>query len=151
MGSTLNFLGLTNIAVREVTAKYPDAQLYEGDGTPPNGPTSNVADVNEWRFVFRAGDGGTAIIKNVSWGEFGPIEYIDQPWVEDVVIPWPIEMDITKADELLKQAGFTGTYGAVTLRWPLGPQKGEPYYIFGLTTGQYVFVGVYSGTVHTGS
>lgn len=149
--ATLDFLGLTNIAVRLVREKFPAAELYEGDGTSPSGPTTDVAKINEWRYVFRAGDGGTAIIKTVSWGEFGPIEYIDQPWVEDVVIPWPVDMDITAADALLKKAGFTGPYGAVTLRWPLGPQKGEPCYIFGLEAGQYVFVGIYSKTVHTGS
>ena len=149
--ATLNFLGLTNIAVRLVQEKFPGAQFYEADGTSPTGPTTNVASINQWRYVFRTADGGTAFIKNVDWGDFGAIDYVDQPWLEDVVIPWPIEMDITAADALLKKAGYTSAYGAVTLRWPLGPQKGEPYYIFSLTTGQYIFVGVYSGTVHAGS
>lgn len=148
-GLTLSFLGMANIAVRLVTQRYPGAQLYEGDGISPSGPTTDVKNVNQWRFVFRTQDGGTAIIKNRTWGEFGPIEYIPQPWLEDVVIPWPIKMDITEADRLLKQAGYTNPYGAVTLRWPLYPGIEEPYYIFGFPGGSYVFVGVYDGQVTT--
>lgn len=147
--AVLSFLGMANIAVRLVTQKYPGSQLYEGDGISPSGPTTNIKDVNSWRFVFQVPDNGTAIIKSSVWGEFYPIQYIPQPWLEDVVIPWPIKMDITQADQLLKQAGYSQAYGAVTLRWPLYPGIEQPYYIFSLTTGVYVFVGVYDGSVTT--
>jgi hypothetical protein len=149
--ATLSFLGMANIAVRLVTDKYPDARLYEGDGISPSGPTTDVANVNSWRFVFRLPDNATAIINSRAWGEFGPIQYIAQPWLEDVVIPWPIEMDITDADRLLKNAGYTGPYGAVTLRWPLYPGVVQPFYIFTVTTNQHVFVGVYDNSVSSHS
>jgi hypothetical protein len=145
--ATLSFLGLANIAVRLVTEQYPGAQLYEGDGTSPNGPTTNVQDVNHWRFVFRTQDGGTALVSTTSWGEFAPITYVGEPFLEDVVIPWPIEMDITEADKLLKGSGYTGAYGAVTLRWPLYPGSDEPCYIFGMADHTFVFVGVYTKKV----
>ncbi len=145
--ATLSFLGVANIAVRLVTEQYPGAVLYEGDGRPTKGPTEDVHDVTRWRFVFRTEDGGTAMIHSTAWGEFGPVSYVDQPWLEDVVIPWPMEMDIVEADQLLKGAGFTGAYGAVTLRWPLYPGSDEPCYIFGMVDGAHVFVGAYTRKV----
>lgn len=150
-GATLSFLGMANIAVRLVNAQYPGSQLLEGDGISPSGPTTNPQNVNQWRFVFRTKDGGTAFIRTRTWGEFYPIEYTHMIWVEDIVIPWPIKMDITEADRLLKQAGYTQPYYGCTLRWPLTPNPDvkEPYYIFTMGGGRYVFVGVYDGKVST--
>lgn len=148
-GAVLSFLGMANIAVRLVTQKYPGAKLLEGDGISPSGPTTDVKNVNSWRFVFRTADGGTAFIRSSVWGEFYPITYVHEPWMEDVVIPWPIKMDITEAGELLKKAGYTKPFGNVTLRWPLYPGINEPYYIFGITGGPYVFVGIYDKKVTT--
>lgn len=54
--ATLSFLGMANIAVRQVTEKYPGAMLYEGDGLSPKGPTTDVLDVTSWRFAFRTED-----------------------------------------------------------------------------------------------
>jgi hypothetical protein len=39
--ATLSFLGVVNIAVRLVTEEYPDAELLEGDGVSPSGPTTD--------------------------------------------------------------------------------------------------------------
>lgn len=138
----LSFLGLTNIAVNLVREKYPDAELYEADGVSPSGATTDVQKVNQWKFVFRLPNNSTAIIETETWGTFKPIQFIPQPWLEDVVIDWPIHMDITEAAKLLKDAGYTGEYAAVTLRQPLYPGVTEPSYIFAMTSGKYVFVGV---------
>ncbi|MGI5341423.1 hypothetical protein ACQEVS_30475 [Streptomyces sp. CA-181903] len=144
----LNFLGLANTAVRLVREKFPEAELLEGDGVSPDGPTDDVRKVNQWRFVFRAEE-GTVIIKSRTWGEFDQPELIPQPWLQDRVIPWPVPMDITAADKKLKESGYTGRYRTVTLRWPLFPGMNQPYYIFGTELGHY-FVGVYDGKVkHT--
>jgi hypothetical protein len=148
-GLTLSFLGMANIAVRLVNQKYPGSKLYEGDGVSPTGLTTDVKNVSQWRFVFLTADGGTAIIRTRTWGEFYPVEYIPQPWLEDIVIPWPVKMDIVEADKLLKQAGYTQPYGAVTLRWPLYPGNEQPFYIFGMSGGMFVFVGTYDGSVTT--
>jgi hypothetical protein len=63
-------------------------------------------------------------------------------WTEDAIIPWPIKTDSVEADQLLKKAGYPGPYGAVTLRHPVGLHLDEPYYIFLMMTGEYIFVGV---------
>jgi hypothetical protein len=129
MEETLSFLGLVNIAVRQVTEKYPE-------------------DVSRWRFVFRADSKGTVFISTTTWGEFGPLQFVDQSWAEDVVIPWPFEMDIVEADRLLKNAGYGDPYVGVTVRWPLAfPLPKEPYYIFNFGNRTYVSVGIYDGHV----
>lgn len=147
--ATLSFLGMANIAVRLVRDQYPGAQLLEGDGLSPSGPTTNVNDVNSWRFVFRTANGGTAFIHSTVWGEFGPITYVGQPWLEDVVIPWPIDMELTEAAQLKSNAGYNLPYRTVTLRWPLYPGINQPFYIFGQENGVYVFVGIYDKKVST--
>ncbi|MBC3788351.1 hypothetical protein FHK02_4904 [Spirosoma sp. LMG 31448] len=142
MASTaiLSYLGRVNIAMRLIREQYPDAQLYEVQATA-KAPSTNPNDISQLKVVCRAGT-GTAIINSTGWGTFGAVSFIGQPWLEDVVIDWPIAMELTEADSLLKAAGFTGSYGNVTLRHPLYPGVNEPYYIFGMTSGQYVFVGV---------
>lgn len=138
----LSFLGRVNIAVRLVQDQYPGAQLLEVEALPPTPQAvTNPNALSQLKVVFRAGN-GTAIIKSIGWGSFGPVQYIGSPWMEDVVIAWPIKMEASEADSLLKKAGYTGPYGAMTLRHPLYPGIKEPYYIFSMTTGQYVFVGV---------
>jgi len=138
----LSFLGRVNIAVREVQKGYPNAQLYEVDATPPT--SEGVTDpylLSQLKVVFRAGS-GTAIIKSTGWGSFGPVDYIPEPWLEDVVIPWPVNMDAKEANALMRNAGYNTPYSAMTLRHPLYPGENEPYYIFCMTNGTFVFVGV---------
>jgi hypothetical protein len=142
--TTLSFLGCVNIAVNLVTKQYPAAKLYEVETHPTNpGQPSPLKDL---RAVFQV-PGGTAFATMTKWGEFGPIQFVGQPWLGDIVIPWPIDMDIVQADQLMKKAGYTGSYGAVTLREPLYPGNYEPYYIFSMMSGGYVFVGVNDGKV----
>ena len=140
----LSFLGCVNIAVKLVSQQYPGANLYEVDTHAANpGLPSPLKDL---RAVFQV-KGGTAFAIMTQWGQFGPIQFTPHPWLEDVVIPWPIKMDIVEADRLLKKAGYTGPYGAVTLRHPLYPGSNEPYYIFTMMSGEYIFVGVNDGEV----
>lgn len=139
---TLSYLGSVNIAVREVKEKYPESSLYEVDGTSSTGPTTNPNDINNLRAVFTGGDNNTIMIFSTTWGEWGNMKYIDQPWMGDVIIPWPIEMDIVNADELLKAAGYTGAYNNCTLRHPLYPGSNQPLYIFGMAEGGFIAVGV---------
>lgn len=145
--SILSYLGRVNIAVRLVTEKYPGAQLYEVDGVASKGPTTKPLDIDQLRVVFGLPNNHTALISSTGWGEFGPIEDIPEPWLEDVVIPWPIKMDLVDADRLLKAAGFTGPYYNVTLRHPLYPGVNEPEYIFCFGGGRYIAVGVLSKKV----
>lgn len=62
-------------------------------------------------------------------------------------------MDIVVADELIKEAGYVGSYEAVDVRWPTGLPLGkeQPYYRF-LMEGDrpdVVYVGVNDRRVMT--
>jgi hypothetical protein len=147
----LSFNGRVNIAVRIVTEQYPAAKLYEADGIASKGPTTDPAQIDQLRVVFQNSNNTTVIIKSTGYGEFGAPVLIPEPWLEDVVIQWPVPMDLPEANKLKEQAGFTQAYGAVTLRNPLGPKLGNPYFIFGGNPSQpYVFVDVVTGQVHQG-
>ena len=94
----------------------------------------------------------TVIIKETGYGEFGDPELFPEPWLEDIVIEWPVDMDLDRANSLKEAAGFTEPYGAVTLRNPLGPKIGNPYFIFGGNpTKPYIFVDTVTGQVSAGS
>ncbi|MDT3399904.1 hypothetical protein RKE29_25280 [Streptomyces sp. B1866] len=146
MKTKVDFLGLVDSAVRVARGAYPEAILYEGNGIAANGPTAAVRDVDTWRFVFRV-QGGAALLWSKEWGVFEPMVFTSKPWLEERSAPWPISMDITEADELLKLKGCTDPYTTVTLRWPLYPGSDQPYYIFQTTQNGYVFVGVHDRKV----
>ncbi len=149
--ATLNFVGCVNIAVRIVTEKYPEAKLYEADGTSSSGKTTNPEKIDTLRVVFMNADNTTVIIKSTEWGEFGEPELIREPWLEDVIIDWPVEMDLVDANQLKEQAGYKEAYATVTLRNPLGPKKSNPYYIFGGNPMKsYIFVDTVTKEVHSG-
>jgi len=147
----LSFNGRVNIAVRIVTDKYPQAKLYEADGTASGGPTTDPVKIDNLRVVFQNTNNTTVIIKETGYGEFGPPTLIPEPWVEDVVIRWPVEMDLERANQLKEAAGYKQPYSAVTLRNPLGPTRSNPSFIFGGSgSGQYIFVDTITGKVTTG-
>ena len=61
------------------------------------------------------------------------------------------KMDLPEANQLMENAGYKDPYGAVTLRNPLGPKIGNPYFIFGGNpTKPYVFVDTVTREVHSG-
>lgn len=136
-----SFLDMLNQANAIVQQSYPGAQFYEADlniemaGSP-------------WRFVFNDPSthpvNSTVILKNYM-GQFQlPPQHIDQPWLEDRVIPLPIQLDLAKAQALAQQQ-YSGNITQITLRWPLYPGVNEPSYIFTVPSrGGWVFVGVYS-------
>jgi hypothetical protein len=138
-----DFLGLLNRAAAIVSAKYPQAQLYEADldaqliGSP-------------WRFVFNnpaTAPNSTVFIKCFE-GNFGDPYQVDEPWLEDLVIELPIALDLQVAWDLCASSGCGGKASAITLRYPLYPGVKEPSYIFTqLTASRRCWVGVRSREV----
>ncbi|KAH0536618.1 hypothetical protein FGG08_006529 [Glutinoglossum americanum] len=141
------FTSRVNVAINRIKEQYPDAQLNSVEGTPasPGGVTSPNEITN--LLVICQADNGTATIESTGWDEWGPVQYDAQPLLGNNNIPWPIEMDAIRADQILKEGGFKGPYLSMSLRWPLSPDKEEPYYIFTMVDGPVVFVGVNSGKV----
>jgi hypothetical protein len=143
--ATAPFLAVLDEANRIVRQQYPQAQFYEASRTL-------TVMGNPWRFVFNdpsTSPNSTVIIK---WfgNEFGKPEHVDQPWLEDRVIPLPIKLDLSEAIKLAENAGYSGTITNQTLRWPLYPGSDQPYYILAMPDhGAWVFVGVNDRKVTT--
>jgi hypothetical protein len=150
---SLSFNERVNIAWRIVTKQYPGAELYEVDGTASGGPTTDPAKIDQLRVVFGNVKNTTVIIEETAYGEFGKPQLLHEPWLEDVVIQWPVKMDLPQANKLKKEAGYTKPYTGVTLRNPLvGPKIGNPYFIFGGNHDEpYIFVDTVTGKVHAGN
>jgi hypothetical protein len=131
-----NFLDMLNEANSIVQADYPDAGFYEAAinrgllGAP-------------WQFVFSDPPAATVILKHGEGRFWTPPQHIDSPWGGDIVIPLPIDLELTDAWALCEQNGCGGDPQFITLRHPLVPGDNEPYYIFGMpATNQRCFVGV---------
>ncbi|MCJ1304280.1 hypothetical protein MMC08_007092 [Hypocenomyce scalaris] len=140
---TLGFVGRVNIAVITVQDETSDARLYEVQATAPGGTgVTNPAALTQLQVVFSLKNNRCAIINSTAGGAFNPVQYSDKPWLQDLVVAWPIEMDAVEADALLKKAGYNSQYDEMTLRWPLYPGINQPYYIFTMVVGLFVFVGV---------
>jgi len=133
------FLDRVATGLALITTSYPEAVLYEVDATG-TGPTSDPTEISQLRIVCSV-NGGTALIASTDLFTFGPVDSVPQPWLGDMQIPWPVNLDVMEADILLQGAGYQGPFQTITLRHPVYPGLNEPYYIFGMTTGQYVFVG----------
>ncbi len=148
----LSFNGRVNIAVRIVKEQYPKAVLYEADGIASGGPTTDPAQIDKLRVVFGNENNTTVIITETSYGEFGQPQLIPHFWVGDIVIQWPVKLDLPEANKLKEEAGYTNPYANVTLRNPLGPTKSNPYFIFGVSHSEpYIFVDTVTGKVFQGS
>ncbi|RPH30729.1 MAG: hypothetical protein EHM93_15340 [Bacteroidales bacterium] len=148
----LSFNGRVNIAVRIVTEKFPKAKLYEADGKVSGAPTTDPTKVDQLKVVFSNVGNTTVEISSTGWGSFGEPVLIHEPFLEDVVINWPVKMDLDEANKLKEAAGYKSPYGAVVLRNPLGPKIGNPYFIFGNNPAEpYIFVDTVTGKVHAGS
>jgi hypothetical protein len=141
-----------NIARKIVTEQYPKTELYEADGTASGGPTTDPAKIDRLKVVFSNVHHTTIIIEETAYGKFGKPQHLQEPWLEDVVIQWPVKMDLPQANKLKEEAGYKKPYSGVTLRDPLvGPKLGNPYFIFGGNRSEsYIFVDTVTGQVHAG-
>jgi len=154
-GEKESFLANVGAILNKVQTKYPDAKLYEveaGLPKPESPPTTDPTQLTKLRVVFQNADNTTVTITSQEdWGEWNEPVLIPQPWLEDIVIPWPIEMDIVKAAKILEDK-YTAPFFACTLRHPLqGPDSkipDQPYYIFGTGDFTWYLVGVNDGQVY---
>ncbi|KAM0541470.1 hypothetical protein ACHAPJ_013235 [Fusarium lateritium] len=140
-GLPLSWDGFVNIGYNLIKKQYPDAALYEVDATPvTRKPVSNEWGLVNNRIVCGL-NGKTAIIQSTGWGEFGPVQVIDSPWLGDVVINWPVSLEIHDAFSILRKGGYKQPVEAVTLRQPLYPGDDQPFYIFSIGN-EFIAVGV---------
>lgn len=134
-GIPLSWDGFINIGYSLIKDQYSDAKLYEVDATPlTRQPVDNEYGLVNNRIVCGLDNNKTAIIQSNGWGSFGPIQVIPSPWLEDVIIPWPVALEIHDAFSILRKAGYELGVKNVTLRHPLSPDPeiDQPFFIFGI-------------------
>lgn len=130
----LSFNGRANIAVKIVTEKYPQARLYEIQGTCTKGTTSNSNEIDKLIGIFCNFEEeyftSHITIASKDFSLFNDPVVVDGPWLQDVVIDWPIKMDLPEAVQLKEAAGFKEPFKFVTLRTPLFYIQYNPFFIF---------------------
>ncbi|KAK7177389.1 hypothetical protein PSPO01_16566 [Paraphaeosphaeria sporulosa] len=137
---TIDFLGRVKIARCKVLEEYPTATLYvvTASTKSPDGVNSTYG-LTYMEVIFRL-DGGVAPVTSVGDDNFGPIEVRPESIVGSANLDWPVGMDATDANRILKEQGHTGNYYALTLRKPLYPGADEDYYLFSIVNGHEVSI-----------
>jgi hypothetical protein len=123
-------------------ALYKKAILLEADGTPERGKMVKTADgIVNWRFVYDNQVTGTKFKTVFMYATDG---HLRQPkgnrsiFEEDRRITKLPKMTLAQAITKLRKAGHRQSFGAVTLRFPLGPGFNETLYIFTIPSGNNV-------------
>jgi len=115
-----------------------------------------VQDIISWRFVFNCDISGEQKTAEVRWleGLWQTPFLVNDIWIEDMVIDEPVfvAFDLNEAISILRMAGFSDTpadlFDWVVFRKPLSAEEFmEPYYIFTVGPGQYVWIGAITGEV----
>lgn len=148
----LPWIGFVNIGINLIQQAVPNQSvvLLEADASPvDNQPVSSYWGLNSLRVVCRVGDNQTGIAQSTGWGEFGPVQIIPQPWLEDMDIPWPMNpgMGMDEAWAILYNSGYNGLVDLCTLRQPVYPNIDQVFYIF-RGNNQFIGVGVKDKMVH---
>jgi hypothetical protein len=143
----LSFNERVGLAIGIVQDKYPDAKLYEAQGTATGGWTKDPDAVDHMLVVFQNAGNTSVEIEETAEGVFGAPVLISEPWLEDVVIDWPVKMDLPEANQLKERAGYNIPFQEVTLRNPLGPTSSNPYFIFSTERGIHILVDTVTGRV----
>lgn len=138
-----DFLARVETIRRTVLIEYPTARLYYVKATTTqsaDGGVTSPSALTEMEVMFRLDD-AVATVTSTGPDDVGPIELRPGPILGNANLDWPIKMDLTEADALLKQNGHTDSYDSVTLRKPLYPGMNENYYFFSMVEGSDVSVG----------
>jgi hypothetical protein len=127
----------------------PEAQLLESNPII-SGTLTAFPETPPIRVVLRV-NGGTLILTEMDPSQPPQEEFVPLPWLGSQTLPWPVLMDVLEAESLFRASGYGPEFRSVNLRQPVYPGMVEPYFIFGTTSGKYVFVGTESRTVFLGT
>ena len=133
--------------VRRILARYQSAAFRELQVTSNFGPTTDPELLLNVRLLFSFPHGSLSADMTSTWGEWNTVRI----WPELLpaglnALPPRLGMDIVFADELMRRAGYLGSYASVLVNWPQGLRLGndQPYYCFLMEASQsdFVYVGV---------
>lgn len=135
-----------NFAVLE---KHPHLGFYEANAmlldSDENGVDGTVS-LDSFKAIYTNMENGTYVATINHSGEVN-IEFIDEPWLEDIIMSPYVPMDVEFALKLLAEAGMPFDGGPLVLRHQLYPEEAEPRYFFGPAMSCNT-VGVYTGKIN---
>lgn len=134
--------------ILKVREAYPEAALLESYPLL----TSTVTELPDGlglRAVLQV-QNGTVVAQQTDPLADPQIDFNPFHWLGDMLLPWPVEMNLEEAESLLRNAGFGSEYKTLTLRRPVYPGMIEPYFIFGTSKYGFVFVGTSTKKVFLG-
>ena len=140
--------------VKKIWSDYPTLAFRELQATSIRGPTTSPELLLDVRLLF-SDRGKSAYVDMTSrWGKWGQLRFSDAPFPEGFnILPTRLGMDVVFADELMKRAGYLGSYLGLLAKWPTGQRMGrdQPYYCFLMETDHpaFVYVGMNDQTVMT--
>ena len=140
--------------VKEILLEYPSIAFRELQVTSVLGPTTSPLLLLDVRLVFSDRRGSGYVDMTSRWGKWGELRFLDAPFpAGHNVLPTRLGMDILFANELMKRAGYLGSYLGVIAKWPMYLRMGkdQPYYCFLMEADHpaFVYVGMNDQIVMT--
>ena len=140
--------------VKKIWNEYPSLAFRELQATSIRGPTTSPELLLDVQLSFSDRRGSAYVDMTSRWGKWGQLRFSDAPFPEGYnILPTRLGMDVVFADELMKRAGYLGSYLGLIAKWPMGLRIGrdQPYYCFLMEADQppFVYVGMNDQTVST--
>lgn len=135
----LSLLQLLDVVRYDVRATFPNARLMVAEGSSPNGPTTDIADVTDWRLIYNTYDSASRVksleVHATLAGEIDAPIYHTAPWGGVVAIPDQVGMSPEDAYRILREAGYGRPYQYVALVKPLVAQPRLQYHFSNIPGG----------------
>lgn len=150
-GADIKLLFDRALATVRANREFAKAVMLEADGSPTgNGAVRGAARITRWRFVLANRGGSRFASVTIDYrrasGFAAPVGH-PEPFLEDVVIKRAPKLTLAEAVSRLRRAGYRRPFSNVTLRNPLGPERSQALYIFGLDRKGFVAVNSRTGAV----
>ena len=135
----LSLRQLLDVVGYEVRMSFPKATLMVAEGSSPSGPTTDMAEVTDWRLVYNTNDPASPVksleVRATLAGAIDAPTYHGSPWGGVVSIPDQVAMSPEEAYHLLRAAGYGYPFQYVSLVKPLVAQPRLQYHFSNIRGG----------------
>jgi len=145
---TPGFLERLGTVRGKVIEAWPEAALLEAHLLMDDWVVS-YPDALPVRGVFRVDMGTVTAVEETPGGDVA-MEFNAMPWLGSQTLEWPIAMEVEVALSRMFAASWGSLFRTLTLRQPIYPGMTEPYWIFKIPDGGFVFVGSKTGALKRG-
>ena len=136
------------IAIDAVRGRHPQALPHRAEASASTGPITTPMALDRLRVLFREADGTVLLVEETGYGDFGPVRRLDTVRLEGPGLDWPVQMELSEADNRKEEAAWIDPYVAVTLRGRAG--GGAEFVFIGTPGVADVVVDAITGEVRGG-